>query len=165
MGAQLKVLFDRPWRFLTIPADTIGRDPGVFRESVGVMGWLNMFVPNPVVLMWTIALATGLCELFGRPSRWSVLRIGWVLAVLLMTLDLIYLSQYLSFTEVGSRLVQGVQGRYLLPLLPFVLLAAPALPLSPARDVPFPWLVPATMAAFATFFWLPPAIIRFYYFG
>jgi uncharacterized membrane protein len=44
---------------------------------------------------------------------------------------LIIIAQYLSWTEVGAVLVDGVQGRYFIPLLPFLALLFPRQPASP----------------------------------
>ncbi|MDE1884248.1 MAG: DUF2142 domain-containing protein, partial [Rhodospirillales bacterium] len=77
-----------------------------------VAAWLGGFVsprPNPL------------------PLRVCLLNGAVVLAVIILTAWLIMISFYLSWTNVGMDFIDGLQGRYALLLLPFLLFAAPAL--------------------------------------
>jgi hypothetical protein len=76
-----------------------------------------------------------------RPLDAALLVIG-----ALATVEAVYLSQYLIWTHVGLDRIDGPQGRYLLPIIPMLVLALPRLPLPGARFVR-PALFAATILA------------------
>ena len=169
MAAQLRVLLADPLRFLTIPANSLLHQGYVFREMVGVLGWLNLLVPQPLAVLWVVALGTAFLGPAvlrrTRPDRHAVASGLVVMLGITGSVELIYLSQYLSFTEVGARLAEGVQGRYFLPLLPLLAIVfcrREERLLSPPSILAIGTLVAASLG---TLFWLPFALFRFYYLG
>ena len=54
-------------------------------------------------------------------------RLG-VLVLLVGVTGAMFGAQYLSWTPVGGGVVEGMQGRYLLPLLPLLILVVPPMP-------------------------------------
>ncbi len=96
------------------------------REFVGVLGWLDTPLPNSYVALAAAVLLGALAmsrpaaaPLIGRRSRLvaASLVLGAVVAV--------FVLQYLSWSPVGGPMVDGVQGRYFLPVAPFLLLLLP----------------------------------------
>jgi hypothetical protein len=136
IGAQLRVLLANPLRLLTLPFGTMLTDPWLLRETVGVLGWLDVVLPQWLYAAWYVALGAALLAGMVRartdivaasePSRWdAVAMVGAALVCLLG----IYLSQYLVWTDVGAQRIEGPQGRYLLPLLPLLSFGLPRIPL------------------------------------
>ncbi|MBV9750631.1 MAG: DUF2142 domain-containing protein, partial [Acetobacteraceae bacterium] len=105
------------------------RDPSLLPAAIGILGWLTVRLPGRLYLAWEVALAAALLAGFAEPIR-ERRTSQWPEAALLLTatavaLMLICLSQYLIWTLVGLDRIEGVQGRYLLPLIPVVALAVP----------------------------------------
>ena len=94
------------------------------REAVGVLGWLDTPLPNPyyalagLVLLAAFAASRGPGTLVGLRRLAAV---GLVAAVV----GIVFALQYLSWSPIGSRTIDGVQGRYFLPLVPFLGLVLP----------------------------------------
>ena len=136
---QIAMLLDRPWAFPGIVANSLVTQwLGYVYSFVGVLGWLDTWLPQ-----WTyrtcLVVLPGLALLDkgqGRPlgARGRVL-IGALCALGFL---LVCVSQYLTWTKPGAPVIEGVSGRYLLPL------AAPALLILYNRRIRFldGWVVP-----------------------
>jgi uncharacterized membrane protein len=135
VGAQLRVLFAKPLRLITLPVTTLMHDINMVPMMVGVLGWLDVVLPKWVYGAWCWAALAALIadaiadrrrpglpfrSLPPAPSDTTVLLLSAFGAFLG-----IYLSQYLIWTYVGLAQVDGPQGRYLLPLVPLAALAIP----------------------------------------
>lgn len=132
-GAQLRVLLADPSLLLTLPAQcllSLKRALTLAAGAIGIFGWLDKPLPVAIYAAWGVGLAA-LALLCGRS-----LRLRWIdLALLgfaaLLTAWLVVLSQYLSWTDVGDVRIHGPQGRYFLPLIPMLVLAAAPRPAAP----------------------------------
>ena len=168
MVAQLSVLTADPWRFLSLPLHSIQQHADIFPQMLSLLGWLNLRLPTTLVAAWKVALVcAALADMVG--GRRSTMARSWLpdsmllLAAVFVTVLLIYLSQYLSFTPVGWDWISGVQGRYLVPLLPLVALALPAGSSRPLLSRSL--TVPAALAATAGLYVIPLTVVRFFYMG
>jgi uncharacterized membrane protein len=127
---QLQILLAKPIRVFTLPLSTFAQNP-LWTEMVGVLGWLDIVLPNPLYNLWYDAalLACLAALLTPRAARgWHAAELCDSVLILLfvfLTFILIYISQFLDWTNVGNAFIEGPQGRYLLPLLPFIGLAIP----------------------------------------
>lgn len=87
-------------------------------QIVGQLGWLDVNLPKP--LLWGYTLLLGLVACFD--TRREVAVAAWQRALLigiaLATMALISASQYAYWTPYGEDTLEGVQGRYFLPLAP-----------------------------------------------
>lgn len=94
----------------------------IYAGMVGVMSNKLVYIPISVmVLLYVTLLIT--CFHKERPkiaSRDRLFILGSSIAALIGTFVLINLGLYLSFTRVGFDRVEGLQGRYFLPLLPLL---------------------------------------------
>ncbi len=118
-AAQLRVLTAEPIRFATVPMRyllTLKHLTVLAEGAIGILGWLDRFLPMPIYGLWIVALTAAFAGSGRAPAS------GRALVVLATaagtTLWLVVLSQYLSWTNVGDVRVDGPQGRYLLPILP-----------------------------------------------
>ena len=137
-AAQMQILLHDPSLLVRLPLKAMQEGfTQLMREMIGVLVQLDLQLPAWVYSLWFVTLPLVLvAEMFAQPgpersaasrSRAALARlIG--LACLVGALFAVYLSQYLSWTRVGFATVDGVQGRYLLPILPFLPLAMPAFP-------------------------------------
>ncbi len=89
-----------------------------FREMVGVLGWLDILLPPRVYQLTEYALVGALAmTLAGRPD--ALLTRALVAATILATVLLIYLAMFLSWTRPGAATIEGLQGRYFIPVALF----------------------------------------------
>ncbi|MCJ2012582.1 DUF2142 domain-containing protein [Methylobacterium sp. J-076] len=123
--AQGQVLLDRPARLLTLPGHYLGTIKHLTmlaKGAIGIFGWLDRPLPAVVYGTWALALLAPLVLLRGGvPPPWPERLI--LPAAALACLWLVLLSQYLTWTNVGESRIDGPQGRYLLPLVPMLVLA------------------------------------------
>ena len=85
---------------------------------------------------------------------------AYVLLLLAITYWALMISKYLKTSEVGADVIDGMQGRYILPLLPFLLLAMPG---GPSRLPAVLLALPALLLAVADFGYLPIRLVVTYY--
>jgi uncharacterized membrane protein len=130
--AQLDILLERPRRLLALPYyGTVQFAYTDYLTLIGVLGPLQMILDPGIYTGWAICLifaALGL--LVTRRAELVLPRnalIGFiaVMGAVLVTYWLLEITFYLDWTEVGSPYIDGIQGRYLLIFLPFVLFAIP----------------------------------------
>ena len=163
-AAQLQVLLAEPSRFVTLPWTTIIHDRALLRSTVGVLGWLDILLPPALYALWYLAVpAALLCDLMtrrGNRAEGSASQFLLGLAACVACVFGIYLSQYLSWTAVGHTDVQGPSGRYLLPLLPFVALSLPLIPVPGGSRLRAALAVPAIVAVGVGLAVLPPLIVH-----
>jgi uncharacterized membrane protein len=118
-AAQMAQIALRPGRFLAIViTDAVRHAPVYAIQFVGNLGWLDTPLPAAVLLGYALLL-TALALLDGA----SDFTLGGgrrllVAAITAGTLLAVFASQYLLWTAVGADIVEGVQGRYFLPLAP-----------------------------------------------
>ncbi|MEB2344988.1 MAG: DUF2142 domain-containing protein [Deltaproteobacteria bacterium] len=123
-GAQLRWIAAHPAGFAGVLARTVRELGWLWATSfVGLLGHADTWLP-----MWlyraALALLLAVALLDGGPAspvrgRGRALALGLAGAGLLATLGI----AYLGWNEVAAPLVRGVQGRYLAPLAPLVLVA------------------------------------------
>lgn len=93
---------------------------GLYQSMIGRLGWLDIPLSG-----WAYTLAGGmlLASLGTNPdgTRIPVLTRLLALGAALGSLALIALPLFLTWTHVGAPVIQGLQGRYFLPTLAFVL--------------------------------------------
>jgi hypothetical protein len=165
--AQLRVLLAEPARALWLPARTMLGDPWLIRQMIGVLGWLTVELPGALYLAWVIAFGCALlADLLTQPPAGPAL--GWPAWVLLPGAALlaiwgIYLSQYLTWTDVGLAHIDGPSGRYLLPLLPMMALAWPMLGRPGWRSARLGAIAVPVMVALAGLVVLPVVVVGAYY--
>ncbi len=121
--AQLHYSIQHPATVASIVArDFVVHAPRFARQFVGNLGWLDTPVPSWLVVLVLAALLAiaGL----DNPERQRFDRVErmFILSAVVLTCLLISFSQYLTWTPVGAAFVDGVTGRYFLPVAPFALL-------------------------------------------
>ncbi len=122
-------LLNHPLAFARVLGATFDRYGDFYLASmVGVLGWLDTWLPPRFVTLaaWGLALALLSAAVpEAQPDRWRRVVLGWG-AALGAALG-VFLSIYLVWTPLGTPTVEGIQGRYFLPLLPALALGMPSL--------------------------------------
>ena len=114
---------------------------------------------NPVV---ALALGESLVPRRSAPGPGllgSLVMIACVAAAVLAIFD----GQYLSWTPIGSATIDGVQGRYFVPLLPFLGLALPAFDLRGGDAIRQVLRLPTALAGLAGLVVIPALVVATYY--
>lgn len=128
--AQLHVLLAAPSRIVTLTLHSIlFIDHALLLQAIGVLGFLSLRLPLWLYGLWSLALAAAclLDRLHGTPPapRLRHRDAALLFFALAATVIAIYMSQYLTWTQVGESRVVGPSGRYFLPLLPALILLCP----------------------------------------
>lgn len=117
---QLHNMQSHPMTFLAALGHTYLYLPnllGIAETTAGRLGWLDVRLPGfilvlaYVALIWSFALIESRLSALG--PAFKAIQVGLVALVFFMINVLIYLS----WNPVGARIIEGIQGRYFLPLL------------------------------------------------
>ena len=163
---QLQVLAARPWLLFTLPFDTWDADPWVLHGMVGILGLLDILLPAWLYGLWGWALplaALGGCMGTRRVRAPGTLAAVAGLACVVASVLAVYAGQYLSWSRTGWAIIEGIQGRYFIPLLPFVGLALPHVVFAAAGGVRAALQAPAVAAAAAGAAVIPALVVTIYY--
>ncbi|MEV0249953.1 DUF2142 domain-containing protein [Nocardia sp. NPDC050712] len=115
-GDQLSGILGDPLAFVDVFGDSIVyRDQRWFIQFFGELGFAYIDVPalSIVACLLAFAVALGISDRMTASTRWRT----WVAALTVAaSVAMIYVTLYMSFTPVGYYIVDGVQGRYFVPL-------------------------------------------------
>ncbi len=116
---QMKFLLADPFRFPIV----VGRSIKYLRipywySLIGLLGWLDVVLPKYIYVTYPV-VALSVC-LIGHQRQiiftlWQKLISFLVASAALFTA---LLSVYLTWTPVGNKIIDGFQGRYLIPIMP-----------------------------------------------
>jgi uncharacterized membrane protein len=168
-GENLHILAAHPLKFFYIAWSTLTFwRTALIESSVGMLGLLDVIFPVRFYDAWLIALSAAfLGTIASKRCRSPVAFMSWwsgsivILCIILACLT-VMVSFYLSWTDVGSGIIEGLQGRYILILLPLTILAAP----EALAGFLIPDIVPAIPAIVLGFYdigFIPIKIVAFYY--
>lgn len=130
------------------------------RSLIGQLGWSGALMPN-----WYYAGAGAIIVLSClAPGNSHPCRFPAIIGVLTFALMLtgISIALYASWTRLGKMTIDGMQGRYFLPVLPLLGWVAPAYNPAMAKYFSPTWIAVAAFP-FVTLAFLPGAIIDQYY--
>ncbi|MFL5331600.1 MAG: DUF2142 domain-containing protein [Geminicoccaceae bacterium] len=165
-AAQLRVLGVDPLRVFSLPLRSIATDPWLARQTIGLLGWLIVPMPGWLYALWAVAVGCAMgADGLGHPQARPTVRLaetGILILAVLAGVIIIYVSQYLVWTEVGAARVAGPQGRYLLPLVPMLALAVPRVA-SAGQLLRTALCAPAVLAALGGLAVAPGLIVAAFY--
>jgi uncharacterized membrane protein len=121
--AQLLHFLQQPWSFVPLLANTLLRLHRDYTVTfIGVLGWLDTFLLPSYYDAASLVLLVALASVTIGPTRrsWLALLI-WLAAV-----GAVLFAGYLSWTPPQAEWIEGVQGRYFLPLAAVLAMAIPA---------------------------------------
>jgi len=113
IGYIQKVLF-------TIVTGTSKDMLSLFGTELGWYEFVKLYSVVPYAFIGIcLFVAITEAELKNKLKRYQAV---WILLVVLATILLIFTSLYVHWTSIGANTIQGMQGRYFLPILPLVML-------------------------------------------
>jgi uncharacterized membrane protein len=120
-STQLALLLHRPWQFGTVLYQTLRHQGSeLFAQFVGELGWLDTPLPKLYYLAALLILVSATVLTYSATSKVMERRSISVLIIMGATVLAIFGALYLAYTPVGSPQVDGVQGRYFLPVAAFL---------------------------------------------
>lgn len=96
--------------YIIVPIDYVADQ--VLTSSIGVLGWLDTFLPLWVIILYIITVFLCLLYQFGRGLYFSNPQKIIIIAIASLVIFTNILAMYLYFTPVGNHIIAGVQGRY-----------------------------------------------------
>ncbi|HVT44132.1 MAG TPA: DUF2142 domain-containing protein [Thermoanaerobaculia bacterium] len=118
---QLEAMLDEPARF---PAAAFNDYAIHYRryvaEMIGNLGWLDTPLPISAIAAWALLLIA--VALVDGPARLGVREKTICSTILAASMLLLSASLYLGWTPAGAARIEGLQGRYFIPLMPLGLL-------------------------------------------
>ncbi|MFD0362059.1 DUF2142 domain-containing protein [Nocardia sp. GCM10030253] len=117
-GEQLHGILTDPLHFVNVFGESIAlRDARWFTQFFGELGFSYIDVPAISVLACLLAFAVsiGIADRM-NPATATFRRTLIVGLTVAASVAMIYVTLYMSFTPVGYYIIDGVQGRYLVPL-------------------------------------------------
>ena len=120
---QIKGVLQNPFSFVKVLKNTIE----VYGESylygmiASPLGWLDIVV-SPLVTIAFLIVVIFSSMIENNEVAFTRKQKIWNLLIVMGTALLIIGAMYLSWTGIGADVVEGVQGRYFIPLLPLLLL-------------------------------------------
>jgi len=125
VARQFAHMLSGPLVFPGVIANTFGGDWwGILRGVIGVFGWFDTPMP---VWFYGVAILCCFCAVFAPGNRPPYLRPAlWAVATLAGTVLTICAALYMSWSDVGAATIGGLQGRYLLVVLPLIAWLVPA---------------------------------------
>ena len=97
------------------------------RQMIGVLGWLSIPIPESVCNRVILVFFLMLMVLYEN-IKLNIKILSGVIFIFLY-LMILYL-ELVTWTPIGKTIIEGVQGRYFLPFLPFIMLAMPSFKLN-----------------------------------
>jgi uncharacterized membrane protein len=119
-GTQHDVVFGHPLHFIFVMLHNFTYKGFWYMETfIGQPGWLDVHLPPPAIYIFFFALTLA-CLTADTPAsvavgRWPRLLAG---SAFFATMTTFSYAMYLSYTAVASEWIEGIQGRYFLPLVP-----------------------------------------------
>lgn len=119
-------LLQQPLRFVEVLVATYTSSIGLFvaKGILGIFGWLDVYLP--AMGYWSACGALVLAGLIGREKRLETRARVFVVGAALVAFIATNLPFYAFWTEPASMLIQGLQGRYFLPMAAAVAMTIPS---------------------------------------
>ncbi|WP_378735830.1 DUF2142 domain-containing protein [Nocardia brasiliensis] len=115
-GEQLRGILSDPGHFISVFGESIAlRDERWFSQFFGELGFAYIDVPALTMLacLFAFAVSIGVADRMTAATFRRTLLVALTVAA---SVAMIYVTLYMSFTPVGYYIIDGVQGRYFVPL-------------------------------------------------
>lgn len=128
------ILSDLPNYFKIMATTTKQMGVHYFYTMIGhALSWMNIYIPKPYLVLYAAMLVLGLFSEERLPEKFGVVR-GMLLLVVISVFLLTMTSLYVQWTDYAKATIDGVQGRYFIPLiLPVLLIISVCLPHSSGK--------------------------------
>jgi uncharacterized membrane protein len=120
-GEQLQFVLHQPGETFIAFIDTLTRDESNYVASLlSMLGW--NYVQTPVVTMLLSVILLVIVAFYAREELLKAKKVVLISAgVALVCVLSVFAIMYLTFNPIGANIINGVQGRYFLPMLAFII--------------------------------------------
>ena len=168
--AQMQVFLHDPLLLITLPSREILRvwPQSVWLDSIiGMLGSFDIRMTKSTYVEWYLAVFFALLSgVIGRREQAGRVRpvaVGIGIAALAATVYAIYITEYLAWTHVGADTIDGVYGRYLLPLIVSIPAFLPSFRFRASQVLAWTFAGPIFVMAAASMVALPATLVKTYY--
>jgi Predicted membrane protein (DUF2142) len=131
--AQLELVKHHPLHAAGIVATDLAHHAVEYgQQMIGTLGWLT--IPLPSAVMLAVAVLLVFVALMAGP-RLSAMQRLLAAIIAIASIVTVELSEYISWTALGANGIEGVQGRYFIPIAPLLLVSI-SRPAVPPRWIP-----------------------------
>lgn len=122
-GEQIKHIINNPMEYIKTLGNTFRTTSTTYVNQMigGVLGWLCIYVPKAVIGIYLLVILAS-CYIEENKYEFNIKQKMWGILISAGIVVLIMTGMYISWTGVGSDTIQGVQGRYFIPILFLALL-------------------------------------------
>jgi predicted membrane protein DUF2142 len=120
VSGQAAFIAAHPLAYLEVVAGQFSDFRFLYWSGVGKLGWLKVYLPDFAYVLPLCGVLLGTLAQPRDTARLPALAVAWDAVLLAGAGVLIITAAYLVWNDVGSATVEGVQGRYFLPLLALV---------------------------------------------
>lgn len=119
MGYTLGYFLQNPWKMIQILANTVADKTEFYVESlVGKkLGWVEIEISSVVIIGFLILFLISMLKVRGEKQYVTGGQKWWISIVCLLSVGMILMGMLLTWTPYGHVSIEGVQGRYFIPLL------------------------------------------------
>ena len=120
---QLEHMISNPLEYIKTIGNTLKTTSTTYINQMigGILGWLCIYVPKYVIGIYLILLLAS-CFIEENKFELNIKQKIWGLFISVGSALLIMTGTYITWTSVGNDVVEGVQGRYFIPILFLALL-------------------------------------------
>ena len=120
---QLVIILNNPLNFFALIFDTfILKIATYIKEFIGTLGWLDTELPKLYIFSYAFVLLFVAMASKKKDIVISYKQKMVILITLILNVIFLYALMYLSWTSVGGNIIEGIQGRYFIPIAPLVFL-------------------------------------------
>jgi uncharacterized membrane protein len=106
-------------------SDFVRRAPVLAHQALGVLGWLDAPIPIPIAAALGVMIVLVALGETGLPRAFAGFR--WLGALVFAAgASTLHALNYIWWTPPGAPFVAGIQGRHLLPFIPFLVVSIEA---------------------------------------
>ncbi len=123
-GYTIGYFLQDPLAFVSMMMSTLTDKLGFYLQSlVGQkMGWVEIEISEAIPILFLVLLVLSVCKTREEPLYVKAWQKWWVVLVCGASFGMILVGMLLTWTPMGNVSIEGVQGRYLIPLLPALML-------------------------------------------
>ncbi len=120
LALNKSLLIHKPWHFISLYAKSVVNITYYLKSCIGILGWLDIrlkpffYLPTALVFLSTLLF-------FKEEKVDNKLRL-FSLFVLVLFITFLHIYYYVIWTPISSDRIHGIQGRYFIPMLPFLFL-------------------------------------------
>lgn len=118
---QRQFVLHNPFSFLSAMIGTLNANGFYIKNTVGIFGWFNYVYNDIVYFAYLLVFGYTIREIISYKKKiFPPLVTLSIFLICSLTFILLFIAMYMLWTPVSYTQIMGIQGRYFLPLFPFV---------------------------------------------